>query len=152
MILSGLTKSTTIYSYGLYSCFRHNFVRQTNTHWVAFGEPLLSFQNASAEARTSSKSVRWWKRIPNGLSKRKMPLGKVKITRPIQYYTQSGPIRSFLEKYHYVIVHKRNFWGLPTVFENHRKGLIQHCERSEQRLHFEWTYWSLFENAKISSF
>ena len=26
-----------------------------------------------------------------------------------------------------------------TVFENHRKSLIQHCERSEQRLHFEWT-------------
>ena len=38
-------------------------------------------------------------------------------------------------------------WVLPrsvtftvsTVFENHRKSLIQHCERSELRLHFEWT-------------
>ena len=29
---------------------------------------------------------------------------------------------------------------LPTVFENNRKSLIQlHCERSELRLHFEWT-------------
>ena len=28
---------------------------------------------------------------------------------------------------------------LITVFENHRKSLIQHCERSELRLHFEWT-------------
>ena len=26
-----------------------------------------------------------------------------------------------------------------TVFENHKKSLIQHCERSELRLHFEWT-------------
>ena len=26
-----------------------------------------------------------------------------------------------------------------TVFENHRKILIQHRERSELRLHFEWT-------------
>ena len=26
-----------------------------------------------------------------------------------------------------------------TVFENHRKSLIQHCERSELRLHFECT-------------
>ena len=26
-----------------------------------------------------------------------------------------------------------------TVFENHRKSLIQHCERSELRLHYEWT-------------
>ena len=26
-----------------------------------------------------------------------------------------------------------------TVFENHRKSLIQHCERSELRSHFEWT-------------
>ena len=29
--------------------------------------------------------------------------------------------------------------NLFTVFENHRKSLIQHCERSELRLHFEWT-------------
>ena len=26
-----------------------------------------------------------------------------------------------------------------TVFENHRKSLIQHCERSELFLYFEWT-------------
>ena len=26
-----------------------------------------------------------------------------------------------------------------TMFENHWKSLIQHCERSELRLHFEWT-------------
>ena len=26
-----------------------------------------------------------------------------------------------------------------TVFENHRKSIIQHCERSELCLHFEWT-------------
>ena len=26
-----------------------------------------------------------------------------------------------------------------TVFENHRKSLIQHRERSELSLHFEWT-------------
>ena len=26
-----------------------------------------------------------------------------------------------------------------TVFENHRKSLIHHCELSELRLHFEWT-------------
>ena len=26
-----------------------------------------------------------------------------------------------------------------TLFENHRKSLIQHCERSELRLRFEWT-------------
>ena len=28
---------------------------------------------------------------------------------------------------------------ISTVFENHTKSLIQHCERSELRLHFEWT-------------
>ena len=37
----------------------------------------------------------------------------------------------------------RIFFGeelrLRTVFENHRKSFIQHCERSELRLHFEWT-------------
>ena len=33
--------------------------------------------------------------------------------------------------------------NIHTVFENHRKSLIQHCERSELRLHFEWTKVSL---------
>ena len=28
---------------------------------------------------------------------------------------------------------------ITTVFENHRKSLIQYCERSELRLHFGWT-------------
>ena len=28
---------------------------------------------------------------------------------------------------------------IPTVFENHRKSLISHCERSELRIHFELT-------------
>ena len=39
------------------------------------------------------------------------------------------------------------------VFEIHRKSLIQHCERSEQRLHYEWTKvtkrmkkWSILES------
>ena len=46
------------------------------------------------------------------------------------------------------------------VFENHRKSLIQHCERSELRLHFEWTevnknakngqFWQVFENLKLA--
>ena len=38
------------------------------------------------------------------------------------------------------------------MFENHRKSLIQYCERSELRLHFEWTKvnwkcqkWSILE-------
>ena len=44
---------------------------------------------------------------------------------------------------------------LDTVFENRPKSLIQHCERSELRLHFEWknfikiaknvAFWRIFE-------
>ena len=30
------------------------------------------------------------------------------------------------------------FCTLHTVFKNHRKSRIQHCERSELRFHFEW--------------
>ena len=37
-----------------------------------------------------------------------------------------------------------------TVFENHRKSLIHHCERSELRLHFEWT--KVDQNAKNGQF
>ena len=50
------------------------------------------------------------------------------------------------------------FRNLDTVFENHRKSLIQHCERSELRLHFvspkvnqkckKMLFWRLFENLK----
>ena len=49
------------------------------------------------------------------------------------------------------------------MFENHRKSLIQHCERSELHLHLEWTKTvlpdrsilieqKLMENAKIQKF
>ena len=37
-----------------------------------------------------------------------------------------------------------------TVFENHRKSHIQHCERSELRLHFEWP--KVHKNAKNGQF
>ena len=37
-----------------------------------------------------------------------------------------------------------------TVFENHRKSLIQHCERSERRLHFEWT--EVHQNGQFGEF
>ena len=50
--------------------------------------------------------------------------------------------------------------NIDTVFENHRKSRIQHCERSELRLHFEWTkvnqkcqkqlIWRVFENLKLA--
>ena len=54
-----------------------------------------------------------------------------------------------------------NYFCRHTVFENHRKSLIQHCERSELRLHFEWTksllkstkydqFWRVFENLKLA--
>ena len=41
------------------------------------------------------------------------------------------------------------------MFENHRKSRIQHCERSELRLHFEWInaknspFWRVFEKLKL---
>ena len=38
-----------------------------------------------------------------------------------------------------VLTWVQNHWFQCTLFENHRKSLIQHCERSELRLHFEWT-------------
>ena len=37
------------------------------------------------------------------------------------------------------------------MFENHRKNIIQHCERSELRLHFQWTQ-VLFKNGKTAQF
>ena len=49
--------------------------------------------------------------------------------------TQRCPIcKSELRK-----VRKTEFHYGGTVFENLKKGLIQHCERSELRVHFDWT-------------
>ena len=52
---------------------------------------------------------------------------------------------------------KRKKEHLFTVFENHRKSSIQHCERSELRLHFEWTkvdskcsFWRVFEKLNLA--
>ena len=48
-------------------------------------------------------------------------------------------------KHHVEIASMREWWGsskmqkFGTVFENQPKSRIQHCERSELRLHFEWT-------------
>ena len=39
----------------------------------------------------------------------------------------------------YVLSYTFNNAHQGTVLENHIKRLIQHCERSELRLHFEWT-------------
>ena len=36
-----------------------------------------------------------------------------------------------------------------TVFENHWKSRIQHCERSELRLHFEWPKVKSAKNSQI---
>ena len=69
------------------------------------------------------------------------------------YLTLNGLGASFSSLYHKVALmqcknHLRSHWYtihlhthalLLTVFENHRKSLIQHCERRELRLHFEWT-------------
>ena len=40
-----------------------------------------------------------------------------------------------------ILVHSKGNEALDpfTVFENRQKNRIQHCERSELRLHFEWT-------------
>ena len=48
---------------------------------------------------------------------------------------------------------------MSTVFENPTKSRIQHCERNELRLHFEWTkvtknakngqFWRVIENLKL---
>ena len=35
------------------------------------------------------------------------------------------------------------------MFENHRKSIIKHCERSELRLHFEWTKIQYAKNCPI---
>ena len=133
MILSGLTKSTTIYSYGLYSCFRHNFVRQTNTHWVAFGEPLLSFQNASAEKKRGrpAKVCGGESGFPTVFRSAKCRWEKSRSRDPYNPTPSSAQ---------YVLSWKNTTTSsCISVFENHRKSLIIHCELSELRLHLEWT-------------
>ena len=47
----------------------------------------------------------------------------------------------------------KNEFIFSTVFENHRKSFIQHCEGSELRLQFEWTFGQkLIQNTKNGPF
>ena len=58
-------------------------------------------------------------------------------------FSRCGPLAfSFHENFYSVYTRRCDFWSSSsshTVFENHRKSLIQHCERSQLRLRFEWT-------------
>ena len=50
---------------------------------------------------------------------------------------------------------KTKFMRGSTVFENHKKSLIQHCERSELSLHLinnakNGPFWRVFENLKLA--
>ena len=52
---------------------------------------------------------------------------------------QSGVCNEFSAQLRIVCLQNSALFSSSTVFENHRKSHIQHCERSELRLHFEWT-------------
>ena len=57
-------------------------------------------------------------------------------------HPKENPIGDFLRyiwKYLFIGQAQEAKQTCHTVFENHRKSLIQQCERSELRLHFEWT-------------
>ena len=55
-------------------------------------------------------------------------------------YNHKLPMRSLkFFKVFLQLFAEQNSKVLMSVFENHKKSLIQHCERSELRLHFEWT-------------
>ena len=94
--------------------------RQTRCDSEAFGGRSLRSQNTLKLQKSSiiffDFSMKYWILQPNEFF--------LKIDFPNFLETfiivgQGGPIR--------------------TVFENRSKSRIQHCERSELRLHFEWT-------------
>ena len=57
----------------------------------------------------------------------------------LQHSIKKAPIYKFDEMDSSATPYRYEFCDFITVFENYRKSLIQHCERSELRLHFEWT-------------
>ena len=61
--------------------------------------------------------------------------GKINFSKKFQN-TKVGCVRCVIN---FRQVSRQIEHGGPTVLKNHRKSPIQHCERSELRLHFEWT-------------
>ena len=54
-----------------------------------------------------------------------------------RYYFDLESVQIFGDRIPCSLKNAKNNTHTSTVFENHRKSLIQHCERSELRLHFE---------------
>ena len=48
-------------------------------------------------------------------------------------------VRRLTDSFQAYVIMKLWLSKINTVFENHRKSLIQYCKRSELCLHFEWT-------------
>ena len=93
-------------------------------------EPLESATSSKQTSKSKERS------LGSSLERRQVQRNKVVNFRDNRSssMTQLPNIRN--SRNNAVREHRQRF---ATVFENHRKSLIQHCERSELRLHFEWT-------------
>ena len=69
-----------------------------------------------------------------------------------KYIERKGPVKNYLPENEAKLSPIDTAFSFmhATVFENHRKSLIQHCERSELRLYFEWT--KVHQKSQKSSF
>ena len=65
----------------------------------------------------------------------KLPKNGIKVMIEVKSHTNVIPAKERMK--FWSDLEANQYQG--TVFENHRKSLIQYCERSELRLHFEWT-------------
>ena len=72
--------------------------------------------------------------VPQDLKMQKKTVDYVK-----QNITQSGSVSSEDQDLNQSPINDEPMVNQSTMFENHRKSRIQHCERSELRLHFKWT-------------
>ena len=96
-----------------------------------FGEKMSEHCNAQDTLCENQQD-----KVKEGLKKilLKEPKFKALFGKVSNVNVLEGFFKEAIKKYQKI---KEPYQG--TVFENHRKSLIQHCERSELRLHFEWT-------------
>ena len=90
--------------------------------------------------------------VVNGLRNDQLTAAQRGDFRDCKQVSKASPLSPITLLYEKVSIFTKNFnttknvysfnnfrTEMGTVFENDRKSLIQHCERSELRLHFEWT-------------
>ena len=144
--------------------YHHDHNQHSNQVFIQRGHgpgglPLNVYRGNSRRDKLLGETLEWWDDVENCLARKTYLKVKSIVTRETWERKTIEAIRSRKLFYAFLLSEpctKRSIFPpiitqCITVFENHRKSLNQHCERSELRLHAKnGPFWRVFENLKLA--